>query len=199
MKPLEEQSLYDTLEVSKDASLADVERAYQLARSVWEEGSLAGYPVFESGDVELIRERIELAYQTLSDPQERVAYDALLEEASDAAAESAAAARPLDPLDAMADLDEGEGEFDGERLRRVRLQRGLELEQIANVTKINPTYLRFIEEEHFDDLPAAVYVRGFVMGYASCVGLDGIRVAKSYMSRYEESRDNPKRRLFSRR
>jgi flagellar biosynthesis protein FlhG len=198
MSPLEEQSLYETLEVTKDASPEDVERAYQLARSLWEEGSLAGYGVFESGDVELIRERVELAYQTLRDPERRCAYDAQLEEESDAAEEKAPT-RALDPLDAMADLDAAEGEFDGERLRRVRLQRGFELEEIAKVTKVNPTYLRFIEEERFDDLPAAVYVRGFVVGYASCVGLDGKRVAKSYMTRYDESRDNPRRRLFSRR
>jgi flagellar biosynthesis protein FlhG len=198
MRPLEEQSLYDTLEVTKDASAEDIERAYQLARSLWEEGSLAGYGVMESGDVELIRERVELAYRTLRDPEERQAYDAQLELASGAVAEPAAA-RTLDPLDAMADLDEAAGEFDGERLRRVRLQRGLELDEIAEVTKVNPTYLRFIEDERFDELPAAVYVRGFVVGYASCLGLDGKRVAKSYMTRYEESRDNPRRRLFSRR
>jgi flagellar biosynthesis protein FlhG len=198
MRPLEEQSLYDTLEVTKDASTEDIERAYQLARSLWEEGSLAGYGVMESGDVELIRERVELAYRTLRDPEERQAYDAQLELASGAVAEPAAA-RTLDPLDAMADLDEAAGEFDGERLRRVRLQRGLELDEIAEVTKVNPTYLRFIEDERFDELPAAVYVRGFVVGYASCLGLDGKRVAKSYMTRYEESRDNPRRRLFSRR
>ena len=51
---------------------------------------------------------------------------------------------------------------------------------------MNPTYLRFIEEERFDDLPAAVYVRGFVKGYARCLGLDPDRVAPSYMRRYEE-------------
>lgn len=198
MRPLEEQSLYDTLEVTKDASPEDIERAYQLASSVWEESSLAGYGVIESGDVELIRERVELAYRTLRDPEERQEYDAQLELASGAAAEPAAA-QTLDPLDAMADLNEAAGEFDGERLRRVRLQRGLELDEIAKVTKVNPTHLRFIEEERFDELPAAVYVRGFVVGYASCLGLDGKRVAKSYMTRYEESRDNPKRRLFSRR
>jgi len=198
MRPLEEQSLYDTLEVTKDASPEDIERAYQLASSVWEESSLAGYGVIESGDVELIRERVELAYRTLRDPEERQEYDAQLELALGAAAEPAAA-QTLDPLDAMADLNEAVGEFDGERLRRVRLQRGLELDEIAKATKVNPTYLRFIEEERFDELPAAVYVRGFVVGYASCLGLDGKRVAKSYMTRYEESRDNPKRRLFSRR
>ena len=79
------------------------------------------------------------------------------------------------------------------------MHRGIELERVAEVTKVNPTYLRFIEEERFDDLPAAVYVRGFVLGYAGCVGLDPRRVAKSYMSRYEESRNSSKRRLFGRR
>lgn len=199
MRPLEEQGLYDTLEVSKDASPEEIERAYQLARSVWEQGSLAGYGVFESGDVERIRERVELAYRTLRDPEARRAYDARLEEAADAAAQPAAA-RSLDPLQAMDDLNEAEGEFDGERLRRVRLQRGLELEEIAKITKVNPTYLRFIEEERFDDLPAAVYVRGFVKCYATCIGLDPDRVAKSYMQRYEQNRESPKqRRIFPRR
>ena len=64
---------------------------------------------------------------------------------------------------------------------------------------MNPDYLRFIEDEHFEALPAAVYVRGFVMGYATCVELDAKQVAASYMARYNERQGNPKRRLFSRR
>ena len=54
--------------------------------------------------------------------------------------------------------------------------------------------------KRFDDLPAAVYVRGFVKGYASCIGLDPERVAKSYMPRCERNRESPKQRsIFSRR
>ena len=94
----------------------------------------------------------------------------------------------LEELDALE-----EGEFDGARLRRARLRNGVELDEIAGVTKVNPTYLRFIEEERFEDLPAAVYVRGFVMGYASCIGLDPSRVAKSYMRRFQNAPENPRR------
>ena len=32
-----------------------------------------------------------------------------------------------------------------------RRRRGIGIERIAQVTKINPTYLRFIEEEQCDD------------------------------------------------
>ena len=36
------------------------------------------------------------------------------------------------------------------------------------------------------------------MGYASTVGLDPRQVAESYMDRYDEGRNNPRRRLFGR-
>jgi hypothetical protein len=42
-----------------------------------------------------------------------------------------------------------------------------------------------------------VYVRGFVIGYATCLGLDAQRVARSYMKRCEASRSRRKRSSFS--
>jgi cytoskeleton protein RodZ len=100
---------------------------------------------------------------------------------------------PSEPFD---DLDEA-GEYDGARLRRARLRRGLDLEEIAIRTKINSNYLDFLEEERFADLPPRVYVRGFVMAFAACVGLDATVVAASYMRRYDAERPRQRRR-FSR-
>src|SRR2546430_14987283 len=60
------------------------------------------------------------------------------------------------PLDALDELEEGEGEWTGARLRRARLRQGIELDEITKITKVNPTYLSFIEEERFDGLPASV-------------------------------------------
>jgi len=212
VKPLSEQDYYETLEIPRDASAEDVTRAYNLARSTYAEGSLAGHSVFSEGDVEVIRERIEMAYQALSDPELRAAYDAQLARQSeqeharptppDPAALAVAVSSAVDSIESLEldEIDDEDGEFDGQRLRRVRLRNGVDLDQIAAVTKVNPTYLRFIEEERFDDLPAAVYVRGFVKCYATCIGLDPDRVAKSYMQRYEQNRESPKqRRIFPRR
>ena len=215
MKPLVEQDYYETLDVARSAAFEDIERAYRLACDTYCEDSLAGYPVFEVGDVELLRERIEVAYRILVDPETRRAYDLELSaQASeafvtariapelDAAPEKARPAAPvLAPLDALDELEEGEGEWTGARLRRARLRQGIELDEITKITKVNPTYLAFIEDERFDGLPAAVYVRGFVVGYAGCLGLDGSaakRIAASYLERYEERKDAGKRRLFSR-
>jgi flagellar biosynthesis protein FlhG len=212
MKPLVEQDYYETLDVARSAGFEEIERAYRLACDTYCEDSLAGYPVFEIGDVELLRERIEIAYRILGDPDTRRAYDLELAAQVVEAPRAARTANELDapsedvrppapvlaPLDALDELDEGEGEWTGARLRRARLRQGLELDDITKVTKVNPTYLAFIEDERFDGLPAAVYVRGFVVGYANCLGLDAKQVAASYVPRYEERKGAGKRRLFSR-
>ena len=212
MKPLVEQDYYETLDVARSAGFEDIERAYRLACLTYAEDSLAGYPVFETGDVELLRERIEIAYRILVDPETRRAYDNELTaqacvpalplrasgEFSSEGEEMRPAAPVLAPLDTLDELEESEGDWTGARLRRARLRQGLELEDITKITKVNPTYLTFIEDEHFEGLPAAVYVRGFVTGYAGCLGLDAKRVAASYQQRYEERRGGSKRRMFSR-
>jgi len=104
-------------------------------------------------------------------------------------------------LEAFEENGEDEGaEWTGPRLRRARLLRGLEIGDVANATKVNPTYLRFLEEERFDDLPAVVYVRGFVAAYARLLGVDPTRVAPSYVARCEEHRSaRPRGRSLGRR
>lgn len=214
MKPISEQNHYETLEVSPRASGEDIERAYKVACATYAPDSLAGYSVFEEGDGELLRDRVEIAYRVLRDPAARQHYDAELLEhqelegadtsGSDPGAFASSAHQPapagLEPSDDLAEFDDGEGQWDGSRLRRARLQQGVELDQIAEVTKVNPTYLQFIEDERFESLPAAVYVRGFVKGYAGCLGMNPALVAESYMQRFvQQPADSSRRRLFSRR
>jgi cytoskeletal protein RodZ len=98
---------------------------------------------------------------------------------------------PNEPFD---DLDEA-GEYDGARLRRARLRRGIDLDEIALRTKVNSGYLASLEEERFSKLPPRVYVRGFVMAFAGCLGLDPVAVAASYMHRYDAERPRQRRRF----
>ena len=202
MKPLSEQDHYETLEVAPEAGDEEIERAYRLARATYADDSLAGYSVFGQGDAAAIRERIETAYRVLSDPEARRAYDAFLAGESEPAAalpvEEVEEAREVQiPLDAFEDLEDDAVEFDGARLRRARLRRGIDLDEVSRITKINSVYLSFLEEGRFGELPARVYVRGFVAAYASCIGLDPTRVAASYMKGYEAARPEPHRARFS--
>jgi cytoskeletal protein RodZ len=82
----------------------------------------------------------------------------------------------------------------GAELRDERQRRRLAIESIAEKTKIRRAYLQAIEEERFGELPAPVFVRGFLREYARCLGLPGEEVTRLYMRRYQdwhESRSAP--------
>ena len=218
MKALDMQNHYEVLEVSPGARPEEIERAYRLATTTWAEGSLALYSVFDDADAAMVRERVRHAYRVLSDGRARRAYD-------QATFDSPPEPRPVrigrlhdgapvdenyDDMeisldDALEGTIEGAGEaggadYDGPRLRRARMHRGFELEDIGEITKITVTHLQAIEDEAFDTLPAAVYVRGFVAAYVRAIGLDPKRVVTSYMARLEEARRGKARgRLLGRR
>jgi len=75
----------------------------------------------------------------------------------------------------------------GEKLRKQRERRGLELDAISNSTKISTRMLRALEEEHFDQLPGGVFNKGFVRAYARQVGLDEEEAITDYLAALRES------------
>ena len=54
------------------------------------------------------------------------------------------------------------------------------IEDIARVTRIPEHSLRRLEAGEFEELPADVFVRGFLRSYARCVGLDADDVLRRY-------------------
>jgi cytoskeleton protein RodZ len=72
----------------------------------------------------------------------------------------------------------------GNSLREARLRQGLEFPEIEYATKVRSKYLRALEDEQFDVLPAQTYVKGFLRTYAEYLGLDGQLYVDEYNSRY---------------
>jgi cytoskeleton protein RodZ len=72
----------------------------------------------------------------------------------------------------------------GISLREARLRQQLELPEIEQATKIRGKYLRALEEEQFEVLPATTYVKGFLRAYADYLGLDGQLYVDEFNSRY---------------
>src|ERR1700712_5878621 len=64
------------------------------------------------------------------------------------------------------------------------MRRGVDLAQAELATKIRGKYLRALEEEHFEVLPAETYVKGFLRTYAEYLGLDGQLYVDEYNSRF---------------
>jgi cytoskeleton protein RodZ len=58
----------------------------------------------------------------------------------------------------------------GDRLREVRLAKGVSLDDIARSTRVGRRHLEALETESWSELPAPVFVRGFIRAY--CEFLD---------------------------
>jgi transcriptional regulator with XRE-family HTH domain len=60
----------------------------------------------------------------------------------------------------------------GPNLRRLRLQRGITIEQIADSTNIAQDLLEGLERNDFSEWPTGIFARAYVRQYAYAVGLD---------------------------
>ena len=81
----------------------------------------------------------------------------------------------------------------GSSLRDARQRQGLDLHQVEQAVKIRVKYLRALEEEDFDVLPAQTYVKGFLQAYAEYLGLDGQLYVDEYTSRFVVAESAPSR------
>ncbi len=60
----------------------------------------------------------------------------------------------------------------GELLRQEREKRGITIEQMASATRVGIRFLHALESDHYAELPAKPFVRGFVTAYARFLNLD---------------------------
>lgn len=79
-----------------------------------------------------------------------------------------------------------EKEWHGSFIRRLREFRRLTLDDVTATTRISKNYLNSIEEENYEKLPAAVFVRGFVAQYAKVLRAPPT-MTTAYMSRFKKN------------
>jgi len=68
----------------------------------------------------------------------------------------------------------------GEKLRQIRNERRISLNEVSKHTQIQLKYLEYLEEGRYEKLPAEVYVKGFLRNYANFLGVDGNSLLKLY-------------------
>jgi cytoskeletal protein RodZ len=72
----------------------------------------------------------------------------------------------------------------GTTLRRQREKKRMGIAEVSRVTRIPVGTLEAIEQDHFDDLPGEVFVKGFLKSYSQTLGL----VPDEIVARYTASR-----------
>jgi flagellar biosynthesis protein FlhG len=173
----------------------ELRKAYKRQREIFQTGSLPLCSLMSESELSTERARIEEAHDTLLDPLKRRSYD--LSTFPDRGQDQSAPRSGRNPaLEAERALlrDELAHEigpntpFTGNLLRKVRESLGVDLEEIARYTKISHVQLQAIEDENFEELPAFVYLRGFIQEIAKFLKLDPTQVARTYLRRYSQWR-----------
>jgi flagellar biosynthesis protein FlhG len=191
----EEQTYYEILETEPGVSDEEVRRAYRTLKDIYASTSPVVSGLYDEQELADLHARANAAHDTLFAPERRRLYDLALPEADLARAVRAAAANSTrhpnlpgpgadDRPESPEPIIELGDDVSGAALRKIREARGIELGDIAHRTKISERHLRAIEEERFGDMPAAVYVRGYVLEYARAIRVDAPRAAESYLRRY---------------
>lgn len=187
------KNLYEVLGVARTAADDEIRRAYKRQREIFRDGSFPVVSVVSEASMRDEQARIEEAYDTLLDPNKRRAYDLSTFPADFRA--DANQERPIDEARAaellmlqaeLAREIHAETDFTGALLKKVREAQGIELTDIAQRTKISTLHLHAIEEERIVELPAAVYIQGFVQEVAKFLKLDPTQVTRTYMRRIRD-------------
>lgn len=99
------------------------------------------------------------------------------------AVQASAPPAPIADEEQMKAILAGNRDRDGAFYRSLREARGATLQHVADKTKISVMYLRFIEENNYRDLPAAVYLRGFLVQIGKYYRVEGVdALAEAYMA-----------------
>ena len=163
---------WQTLGLEPGAPISTVRRAYLQRRALYAPDSLATYSLLEEHERQEVLARIEDAYERITGAPAPVA-------APSARAEEEMPEPPAGPPPSYQDAP-------GAHLRHLRLGKSIPLHRVADEIKVRPTLLTKLEEEDYRHLPAAVYVRGFVLQYARLLGVpQPDAVANAYLSRME--------------
>ncbi len=78
----------------------------------------------------------------------------------------------------------------GSYLKRERELKGLSLEDLSSLTRVNSSLLQKIEEDHFEELAHGTVTRGYLKSYGQSLGLK----TQDILFRYEQWAKNAKPR-----
>lgn len=164
---------YKLLDLEDGASIEDVRRAYHRMKALYAESSLATYSLMADEERSGMLHRIEKAYMRITSNMETSSSNTQMS----LRGEGLAPARSLEEDEAV-----------GTYLKRRREELGLTLKEVATTTRIRSTYLEYIEEQNYGDLPALVYLKGFLREYTRvlCIEKPEVIIA-SFIDQMEES------------
>lgn len=196
---------YEVLELNTNSAQHEITTAYERAKSTYSGENPAIYTIFSDTEARELLTMIEEAYSILGNKTLRNIYDQRLlghnkSNPEDLTYESILSASRLifnetkpdnkkityTKDDAMEKEISEQKEWRGEFLKKVREYKNYTVERLSEIIKVNSFYIKAIEVEDPNNLPAPVFVRGYVVQIAKELGLDSKMVADAYMKHFNK-------------
>ena len=184
---------YAILELEPSASLTDIRKAYIRLKELYSTESLAILAVEDEVPDDhkaQILSKIQEAYHRL---RSRLEDDEQNTNGHKVTSDKVV-------LSKVAELEKQT--YSGANLKRIREELKIGLDAVASGTRVPLPSLENIEQENFEELPAEVFTRGFVVAYARHLALDVETVVADYMQRYSDWKSvqakKPRSRLLAR-
>tara|TARA_B110001454_G_scaffold219198_1_gene251634 strand:- start:210413 stop:211024 length:612 start_codon:yes stop_codon:yes gene_type:complete len=199
-------NFYEILELTTNAAQHEITTAYERAKTTYSGDNPAIYTIFSDHEARELLSMIEEAYSILGNKTLRNIYDQRLLGHSkinpeDLTYDSILNASRLIFQESKVDTkkatfvrnEELEKEiaectnWNGDMLKKVREYKNVTLEKLSETIKVNSFYIKAIEAMTPNNLPAPVFVRGYVIQMAKELGLNSKIVADSYMKNYSKA------------
>jgi len=204
---------YSVLEIPQHASQADIEKAFEVARQTYSLENPDIYNIFSHSEAMAWNKLVDDAYSTLCHPASREIYNQELAQQSrvvptnidhfsleqEKQTSMHASVTPdanfgstvlssyaIDPEMELA--IENQDIFDGLFLKKIRSYKNVELQAFVSKTCIAQRHIYAIENNNFSVLPAAVFVRGYIIQYCRILNLDEQKVVSSFMALLSDDR-----------
>jgi len=214
MKRLTDQNYYTLLGISPEATFEEVRSAYDQAMSIYSADSIATYSLLTREERERMLSRLVDAYKTLTNSQLRKEYNSFLVEKGELSPQEMGFS-PLGDSDTTKgklrdvsveslvqreertknenqssgdnlDLPDNLTSVTGRDIKMLRIAGDISLEEIYRKTNIPKKTVEDIEEENFENLPALVYLKGFLKTYAKILNINEDQMVDGYIERFLE-------------
>lgn len=168
---------FEMLELPPDASLRDIHNSYLRLKKLYAGDSIVLAPLgeeFSEKKRKKVLDEIEEAHLKLlaakKDEPSRTAF--LFEDTPS----PENASQPEKAVDLPTT---------GPSLRKIREKAGVDLSEISKELKLRIELLKSLEEERFEALPEAIYLKVHLKNYAVFLGLNPAKVIDEYLQRYQ--------------
>ncbi len=198
---------YEILEVGTNAAQHEVTTAYERAKLTYSGDNPAIYTIFSENEARELLTLIEEAFSVIGNKTLRGVYDQRLlgakgptkdiakdltyeailnaSKAQFPEAKSLTAKPTFKPNEVFEHEIKETKDWNGELLKKVREYKNITLERMCERTKINIWYVKAIENMDSENLPAVVFVRGYIIQLCRELDLNEKIVTDSYMAKHK--------------